>query len=151
MKTNLEIINEVFGHKTYGTLETECLITPATVIKCMELAVAEYRMNFAKTTHAIVDNALEGLSIIQIRHIDKVRVIAEGSGKFRKFRECKVGDLMGDSSVIIFIGTEPECQDKLKRKICSECKKPMSNMEHNYGTEDILCCIHCYQLAQESL
>jgi len=34
--------------------------------------------------------------------------------------------------------------------VCNTCKKPMDEMEHNYGTEDILTCIHCYQLAQES-
>ena len=32
---------------------------------------------------------------------------------------------------------------------CFSCKKPMDATEHNYGTEDMLCCIHCYQLAQE--
>lgn len=32
---------------------------------------------------------------------------------------------------------------------CTECGKPMDDTEHNYGTPDILCCIHCYTLAQE--
>ena len=32
---------------------------------------------------------------------------------------------------------------------CFECGKDMDDMGHNYGTEDILVCIHCYQDAQE--
>ena len=31
---------------------------------------------------------------------------------------------------------------------CNTCKEPMSEMDHNYGTEDILTCIHCYHDAQ---
>ena len=31
---------------------------------------------------------------------------------------------------------------------CSECQNEMNEMDHNYGTEDILVCIHCYQDAQ---
>ena len=38
---------------------------------------------------------------------------------------------------------------KEAEEVCFTCKKPMDATEHNYGTEDMLCCIHCYQLAQE--
>lgn len=38
-----------------------------------------------------------------------------------------------------------ETQGKEK---CSECENEMNEMDHNYGTEDILVCIHCYQDAQ---
>lgn len=31
---------------------------------------------------------------------------------------------------------------------CASCGKEMDDMEHNYGTEEILCCIHCYTDAQ---
>ena len=31
---------------------------------------------------------------------------------------------------------------------CVECNKEMDDMEHNYGTEDMPCCIHCFQDAQ---
>ena len=36
----------------------------------------------------------------------------------------------------------------ITENLCAECKIPMNDMDHNYGTEDILCCIHCYELAQ---
>ena len=32
---------------------------------------------------------------------------------------------------------------------CVVCGKEMTDMEHNYGTEDMLVCIHCDQDAQE--
>ena len=35
-----------------------------------------------------------------------------------------------------------------EKEECSECKNEMNEMDHNYGTEDILVCIHCYQDAQ---
>jgi hypothetical protein len=31
---------------------------------------------------------------------------------------------------------------------CSECKKAMTDMESNYGTDEISVCIHCYNDAQ---
>ena len=34
---------------------------------------------------------------------------------------------------------------------CSECGKDMFDDETNYGTEDILVCIHCYELQQEGI
>ena len=39
-------------------------------------------------------------------------------------------------------------ENELKEK-CAECKKPMTDLEHNYGTEDILCCIRCFNEAQQ--
>lgn len=36
LKTELDVINEVFGKDVYGTLDTECLITPRQVIDCMQ-------------------------------------------------------------------------------------------------------------------
>ena len=35
------------------------------------------------------------------------------------------------------------------KECCSECKKDMNDLEHNYGTEDTLVCIHCYNDAVE--
>lgn len=32
--------------------------------------------------------------------------------------------------------------------LCASCGKPMDGMEHNYGTEEILTCIHCFTDAQ---
>lgn len=31
---------------------------------------------------------------------------------------------------------------------CSQCEKEMTYLEHNYGTEDIIICIHCNNDAQ---
>jgi hypothetical protein len=31
---------------------------------------------------------------------------------------------------------------------CSQCGKHMDDIENNYGTENILICIHCYDDAQ---
>lgn len=46
-----------------------------------------------------------------------------------------------------YLTNEPMTNDK--GDCCAECGKEMDDMEHNYGTEDILICIHCYQLAQD--
>jgi len=32
--------------------------------------------------------------------------------------------------------------------VCASCGKEMDEVEHNYGTDEILCCIHCYNDAQ---
>ena len=32
---------------------------------------------------------------------------------------------------------------------CVECGKPMDYMEHNYGTPDHMCCLQCYNDAQQ--
>lgn len=32
---------------------------------------------------------------------------------------------------------------------CSTCEKDMDDSEHNYGTEESLCCLRCYQDAQD--
>jgi len=32
--------------------------------------------------------------------------------------------------------------------VCIECGKEMDLMEHNYGTDEILVCTHCYNDAQ---
>ena len=34
---------------------------------------------------------------------------------------------------------------------CVECKKEMDDMEHNYGTPDMPCCIHCFAEADENI
>ncbi len=39
----------------------------------------------------------------------------------------------------------------LKDDCCAECGKPMNIMEHNYGMDGHLCCIHCYELAQTKI
>lgn len=48
--------------------------------------------------------------------------------------------------------SDAQAWGKLKKLIdaesCAECGKFMPDEEHNYGTEDILVCLHCYELAQ---
>lgn len=39
--------------------------------------------------------------------------------------------------------------ERQNTEFCIECNKKMSDMEHNYGTEEHSCCIHCYNDAQE--
>ena len=34
--------------------------------------------------------------------------------------------------------------DWFENNHCSECEKPMNEMETNYGLNNMLCCIHCY-------
>jgi len=44
---------------------------------------------------------------------------------------------------------EQQPEDNMNK--CAECEKEMDlDMEHNYGTPDHLCCIHCYNSAQEN-
>ncbi len=46
MRSNLDIINQVFGKDTCSeTLETQCLITPGVVLTCMELAQKEIKIH----------------------------------------------------------------------------------------------------------
>ena len=33
-------------------------------------------------------------------------------------------------------------------EICVECGKPMDESEHNYGTETMIVCIHCWNYAR---
>lgn len=40
-------------------------------------------------------------------------------------------------------------QAELQEK-CFECGKKMTDLEHNYGTEDFLVCIHCYNDPQQA-
>lgn len=35
-------------------------------------------------------------------------------------------------------------------EVCADCGKEMDGTEHNYGTEDFMTCIHCYNDAQIS-
>jgi len=39
--------------------------------------------------------------------------------------------------------------EKQAQEHCIDCNKKMTEMDHNYGTEDYLVCIHCYNEAQE--
>ena len=34
------------------------------------------------------------------------------------------------------------------REKCTECGCEMDGTDHNYGRDDALCCIHCWNLAQ---
>ncbi len=42
------------------------------------------------------------------------------------------------------VNTQTEPQE-----VCNTCGGEMDSMSHNYGTEDILTCIHCYNDAQQ--
>lgn len=43
MKTELDILNEVFGKNTYGTLDTQSLVTPRTIMKCMTKFAEQFK------------------------------------------------------------------------------------------------------------
>ena len=78
-------------------------------------------------------------------------VLAGDSAEAKKLAIVSLNRKLGIITVaknLKWIKDEPATENS--QDCCSECKKPMDEMEHNYGTEDILCCIHCYQLAQES-
>jgi len=36
-----------------------------------------------------------------------------------------------------------------KKDVCIDCGQEINDMNHNYGTEDFICCLHCYNDAQE--
>src|ERR1035437_4883513 len=48
-------------------------------------------------------------------------------------------------------GAKKWLDEYLNKETCSSCGKEMDESEHNYGTEDILCCIHCYNDAQNNI
>ncbi len=62
----------------------------------------------------------------------------------KKYRKS----ITGKNFSILFQGTLKQFEKT--DETCAECGKEMDVSEHNYGTEDILVCTHCYHDAQET-
>lgn len=56
---------------------------------------------------------------------------------------CEARKIMQANNRSVLAGNIPD-----GHSYCMECRSPMGMEQHNYGTEDHLCCIQCYNDAQ---
>jgi len=66
---------------------------------------------------------------------DRAKAEQDGLARFHQLKETFAQQKNGN-----WFGQKEVC--------CSECGKSMDATEHNYGTDEILVCIHCYHDAQ---
>ena len=74
---------------------------------------------------------------------------------FEIFEQIDIKSAVGDFSKVFPHESSIEAQNQALHKAdvmcsCVECGREMDEMEHNYGTDEMLCCIQCYNEAQGS-